>query len=267
MKVNAVKISFDNSNRKYFFSNNNIEVKNDDYVVVESEKGQQIGKIVGNIIEIEKDKLVTNLQNIIRIATKEDINIYNKNTKDSFLALNKAKKIAEKMNLEMKFISCYYTFDRGQLIFNFVADDRIDFRELAKKLASIYKTRIELRQVGVRDKAKEVGGLGPCGRFLCCNLFLKDFESVSINMAKNQYISLKPDKINGVCGRLLCCLNYEDDQYTKLKRKYPKVGEMIKTKNIEGKVVALNLFQKSFTIEKKDRTVATIDLDSYESDK
>ena len=167
----------------------------------------------------------------------------------------------------MNILSANFTLDRNQLAFNFIADDRVDFRELAKRLAGIYKTRIELRQIGVRDKAKEIGGLGPCGRFLCCNLFLNDFETVSINMAKNQYISLKPDKINGVCGRLLCCLNYEDDQYTELKRKFPSIGTIVKHKNVSGKVISHNLFKRTFDIESVDKTIVTIDLDEYEGSK
>lgn len=165
----------------------------------------------------------------------------------------------------MKFLDASFTFDRNQLILNFLADDRIDFRELAKKLASIYKTRIELRQIGVRDKAKEIGGLGPCGRFLCCNLFLNDFNSVSINMAKNQYIALNPTKINGICGRLLCCLKYEDDQYTELKRNMPSIGTLIKNNDVEGKVVGLNILKGTYTVEKADKT--QVEVEKNESDK
>ena len=132
----------------------------------------------------------------------------------------------------MTIIDANYNFDKSQLIFRFLADERIDFRKLAKDLASNLKTRIELRQIGVRDKAKEIGGIGPCGRILCCSSFLTNFESVSINMAKNQGIALNPTKINGVCGRLLCCLNYEDDQYTELKREFPSIGTIVKHKNL-----------------------------------
>ena len=166
----------------------------------------------------------------------------------------------------MNFTSCSFTLDKNQLIFNFTADDRIDFRELAKKLAGIYKTRIELRQIGVRDKAKEIGGLGPCGRFLCCNTFLNDFNSVSINMAKNQYLSLSPSKINGICGRLLCCLKYEDDTYTEMKKDFPPIGTRIKNKNFEGKVISHNLLKNTFTIEKADKTQEEVE-NNYENNK
>ena len=141
-----------------------------------------------------------------------------------------------------------YTFDRAQLIFRFLSDDRVDFRQLAKDLGSIYKTRIELRQVGIRDKAKEIGGIGPCGRKLCCNSFLTEFDSVSINMAKNQNLSLNPSKINGVCGRLLCCLKYENDIYTEYKKDLPDVGNKIKTDEYEGKVISVDVFNKVYKV-------------------
>ena len=161
----------------------------------------------------------------------------------------------------MRFISANLTLEKTQLTLNFIADERVDFRELAKKLANIYKTRIELRQIGVRDKAKEIGGLGPCGMFLCCNTFLNDFNSVSINMAKNQYLSLNPTKINGICGRLLCCLKYEDETYSELKKDYPPVGTIVRKNGIEGKVISHNLFKKTYTLEKKDKTLEEVELD------
>ncbi len=155
-----------------------------------------------------------------------------------------------------------YTFDRKQLLFNFTADDRIDFRELAKRLAGIYKTRIELRQIGVRDKAREVGGLGPCGRMLCCNTFLTDINSVTINMAKNQMLALNPTKINGACGRLLCCLNYEDIVYTKLRENLPEIGEYYKDKNVNGKVVNLDILRQIIYVEDKDNNIVEVSLEN-----
>ena len=148
----------------------------------------------------------------------------------------------------MKLIDSSFTFDREQLMFHFLSDGRIDFRALAKDLAAIYKTRIELRQVGVRDKAKEIGGIGPCGRLLCCSKYLVDFDSVSINMAKNQNISLNPSKINGVCGRLLCCLTYENETYEEYRKELPDLGERVKYKGKSGKVVSLDILNKSYTI-------------------
>ena len=155
----------------------------------------------------------------------------------------------------MNFVDAYYYFDNSQLLFSFLSDNRVDFRELAKKLAAKYKTRIELRQVGVRDKAKKIGGLGPCGLFLCCNSFLTDFNSVSINMAKNQMLALNPSKINGICGRLLCCLGYENDTYTELKKDLPKIGLVADTPLGMGKVVALDVFKKTYSVDLKDKGI------------
>lgn len=267
MKQKVVKISFLNSNKTYFFSNNNLDLEAGESVIVESDRGIQFGTVNSKIFELDENKIIKPLKKVIRKATKEDMKLYEKNKSDSNVALNKAKSLAKSLDLKMNILNANFTLDRNQLIFNFIADDRVDFRELAKKLASIYKTRIELRQIGVRDKAKEIGGLGPCGRFLCCNLFLNDFETVSINMAKNQYISLKPDKINGICGRLLCCLNYEDGQYTELKKDFPNIGSIIKYKNITGKVISHNLFKRTFDIETADKTIINLELSNYESNK
>ena len=161
----------------------------------------------------------------------------------------------------MNFVDAYYYFDRSQLVFSFLAEDRVDFRELAKKLASKYKTRIELRQVGVRDKAKKIGGLGPCGLFLCCNSFLTDFNSVSINMAKNQMLALNPSKINGICGRLLCCLGYENDTYTELKKDLPKIGLVADTSMGMGKVVSVDIFKKTYSVDLKEKGIVTFSKD------
>ena len=260
-------IKFDSSNRLYYFEVNGQDVNKGDNVVVETEKGLQYGKVQTSKKVFEEKDIAFPLKKIVRIATKDDIDNNANNQKLAEKALEDARIYAKKLNLSMNFIGAYFTLDKNQLIYNFVAEERIDFRELAKKLASIYKTRIELRQIGVRDKAKEIGGLGPCGRFLCCNLFLTDFSSVSINMAKNQYIALNPTKINGICGRLLCCLNYEDDQYTEMKKEFPEVGTYVKNGNIHGKVISHNIFKKSFIIETKDKIIVEVSLEEYESNK
>ena len=263
----VIGISFDKGNRIYFFLKKNLDVKKGDTVVVETERGQQICTAVTDTVEIPDSKVVTPLRPILRIATKEDKRRAEENRKNSLEALEKARKLANSLKLDMKFIDCNFTLDRNQLVFNFIADERVDFRELAKKLASQYKTRIELRQVGVRDKAKEIGGIGPCGRILCCSLFLNDFNSVSINMAKNQNISLNPTKINGICGRLLCCLNYEDDTYTELKKEYPSIGTKLKINDVEGKVVSLNVLNNKITLEKSDKTQVEVEYKKNESNK
>lgn len=257
----VVGVKFINSNRVYYFSTNKLKLKNKDKVIVETEKGLQFGIVTNDPTKLPEEKLVLPLKNVLRIANKEDLKQEKQNEEKSKKALQDAKKISEKLGLSMNFIDANFTFDKKQLIFNFLADERIDFRELAKKLAAIYKTRIELRQIGVRDKAKEIGGIGPCGRFLCCSTFLNDFNSVSINMAKNQYIALNPTKINGICGRLLCCLNYENEQYKEMKKKYPPIGTIVKNDEITGKVVSYNLLKGTYIVEKNGKILEEVKLD------
>ena len=256
----VVGIEFSNSNRIYFFDPKEIRIEAGDKVIVETERGLQLGTARKGIEEVSESKLMLPLKPVLRLATKEDLKKYEKNERIEKEAIDKATEFATDLKLDMRFISANLTLEKNQLTLNFIADERIDFRELAKKLANIYKTRIELRQIGVRDKAKEIGGLGPCGRFLCCNSFLNDFNSVSINMAKNQYLSLNPTKINGICGRLLCCLKYEDDVYTEVKKDYPPIGTIIRKNGIEGKVISHNIFKHTYIVEKKDKTLEEIEL-------
>lgn len=243
----VVGVSFKEKGRVTYFLTDNKKLKKNITVIVETERGLQFGKVVTDTIELKDNK--TNLKSVIRIASKEDYNQHKKNLIDSKKALKKAKELVKKLQLDMYLIDANYTFNRDQLVFQFFADNRIDFRNLAKSLANIYKTRIELRQVGVRDKAREIGGIGQCGRCLCCTKFLKDFESVSINMAKNQDISLNPNKINGICGRLMCCLKYENECYKECRKQLPKIGEMVKTEQGEGKVVETNILNKTYIVD------------------
>ncbi len=229
-------------------------------MIVDSDKGILLGQIVVAPYEVEDKDLGKELNIIIRKADKNDMKTDEHNKKEALSALKDARITSEKMKLDMQIIDAVYSFDQSQLLFHFLADTRVDFRELAKKLASKYHTRIELRQIGVRDKAKMVGGLGPCGRILCCNTFLTDFNSVSINMAKNQMLALNPTKINGVCGRLLCCLGYEDEVYTEMKKNMPSIGEIYRNGDIEGKVVSLNLLKKTITIETKTNSLIEVEV-------
>ena len=207
--INIVGVRFKNAGKIYYFDPVDFEIEEDMDVVVETARGLEYGTIVVGKKEIDEESLVSPLKPIIRIATEEDTKIYKENkekAKETFeLCLEKIKE----HNLTMYLIDCEYTFDRNKLIFYFTAEGRIDFRELVKDLAAIFKTRIELRQIGVRDEAKSIGGLGPCGRSLCCSSWLGDFQPVSIKMAKDQSLSLNPTKISGICGRLFCCLKYE----------------------------------------------------------
>lgn len=258
--IKLIKVTYENG-RSGFFSFNNLNVKKNDFVIVNSDRGLQVGQVISDIEEYDEKNVVDDPYEIVRIMNKSDFIQEKKNKKDAADALKKAKKIVEQLNLEMRLIDSFYTFDRNQLVFNFMADTRIDFRELAKKLAQLYHTRIELRQIGVRDKAKQIGGIGPCGRFLCCSTFLTDFDSVSINMAKNQYIALNPTKINGVCGRLLCCLKYEDDQYKEMKKGLPKIGQTVEYSGVKGKVSSINLLTKKMILEQANKNFVEVNLE------
>ena len=216
-------------------------------VITETEKGEQFGKVISYI----KDPNIKNydeLKDIIRISTNQDYDQYLKNLRDAENALKNCRNIVKELGLDMKIINATYTFDRKQLIFNFLADERIDFRELAKRLASIYRTRIELRQIGARDKAKEIGGVGACGQKICCAKFLNHIESVSMNMAKNQGLALNPAKINGLCGRLLCCLTYEDEEYLACNQGLPEIGEYVETEKGRGQVISKDILNRSYKV-------------------
>lgn len=254
--LDVIKVKLMNSNT--FFSPNNLKLKRGDEVIVSLDNGLDNGLCISEVKKELEDNIMLPIKKIIRRVTLEDKKVIEQNSNMANSALDEAQKIANKLDLQMKFISAYYTFDKKQLYFIYLADVRIDFRELAKKLAQKYKTRIELRQVGVRDKAKMIGGLGPCGLFLCCNSFLTDFNSVSINMAKNQFLALNPSKINGICGRLLCCLNYENDIYTDLKKKFPKMGSIVTIKEGTGKVVGLDIFKNKCKIEISKNNIITV---------
>lgn len=260
-----VGIAFNKKGKIYNFDPNYLTLNLDDYVVVETERGLQTGVVVTEITEIDEKRLPCELKQVVRLCSKKDLQTIEKNVKDAKNALEKAIEIAAELELDMKILDASYSFDRKQLLFNFLADERVDFRELAKRLAALYKTRIELRQIGVRDKAKEVGGLGPCGRVLCCHTFLNDMNSVTINMAKNQMLALNPTKINGCCGRLLCCLGYEDEVYTELRKNLPNIGEIYNKNGIKGKVIELDIFKKIIKVQKEDDTI--IEVDANESTK
>jgi len=253
-----IGIMFKNTSRVYYFDSNNIEIHKKDKVIVETEKGVQMGIASTDIIEREDDKIEYKLKKVLRKATKDDENIYQENIEEAKEAFEKCKKLIQKYNLDMKLIDATYTFDKNQLIFHFFSENRIDFRNLAKDLAYIYKTRIELRQVGVRDKAKEIGGVGQCGRILCCSSFLNSFDSVSINMAKNQNLSLTPNKINGCCGRLLCCLSYENDVYEENRKKLPKLNEKLTVKNKKGTVIDLDIIKCEYYIRYENDEIEKI---------
>ena len=250
IKINYINEAFSDSDYIEVPSNTNLKIGN--LLIVSINSLLHIASVI-EFCDNEKDREFK--AKFVRVATKKDINQNRRNVIDSSDALGYAEEKASELELPMHFISSFYTFDRKQLFISYVADNRIDFRELAKALAQRYKTRIELRQIGVRDRAKKVGGLGPCGLFLCCSTFLTEFASVSINMAKNQFLALNPTKINGSCGRLLCCLNYEDEVYTELKKGMPNIGSLVETKEGLGKVTEVDVFKRTYKAEFKDKGV------------
>ncbi len=230
-------VIFNNIDKKYYY------LGEEDYevgslILVDTERGLQLVKVVQILEGAEANE---EMEKIERLATEEEYDAYLTNLKDADKALKKCIEYAKDLGLEMNVVSAQFNLDRSQLLFNFTADGRIDFRELAKKLASIYHTRIELRQIGARDKAKEIGGIGVCGGELCCLRFLRKMDTISMNMAKNQNLALNPSKINGACGRLLCCLAYEDDAYMEAASKLPKVGEKITTSAGEAQVLSVDI--------------------------
>lgn len=246
--MNVCGIRFKDIGKTYYFKYDDLKLYKNLTVVVDTEKGEQFAKVVEPMIEDTKKLSIDDMKQVLRISTKSDYNTYMRNLKDAKEALDFARNLVEEQNIDMRLIDASFTLDRKQLTFNFIADERVDFRNLVKDIAAKYKTRIELHQMGVRDKSKEIGGLGQCGRELCCSKFLNGMETISINMAKNQNIALNPTKINGACGRLLCCLAYEDEVYLEHRKDLPKMGSTVKTPDGEGKVVSLDVLNKKYTV-------------------
>lgn len=253
--IDVVVVSVESIKTKFYLSPNSLTLHKGNQVVFETENGLYSGVVCKGPYQEKKSNLILPLKNVLRVLGETDKKNIAKNKNLAAKALEDAKKYSNSLGLEMNFVDSYLNFDGSQLFISFMADDRIDFRELVKKLAQKYKMRIELRQIGVRDKAKKIGGLGPCGLFLCCNSFLVDFNSVSINMAKNQMLALNPSKINGICGRLLCCLSYENDSYTELKKTLPKVGLMMDTPEGMGKVVDIDVFGNTYSVDLGDKGI------------
>ena len=247
--IKVVGVRFKKAGKIYYFDPADMDIKKDSYVVVETARGVEFGECVIGIKEISEDDIVAPLKSVLRIATEEDINKHFKNKDKEKDAFDICLKKIQEHGLTMKLIDVEYTFDNNKVIFYFTADGRVDFRELVKDLAAIFKTRIELRQIGVRDEAKMLGGLGPCGRTLCCSTFLGDFASVSIKMAKEQNLSLNPTKISGICGRLMCCLNYEQSTYEDIRKRMPKVGSIVKTSEGTGEVFSNNIVKENVKVK------------------
>lgn len=236
----VIGVRFKRAGKIYYFDPNNLDVVQDQYVIVETARGVEYGKVVIGRKEVDDADVVLPLKKVIRVAGEADARIVEENRAAAKEAFGTCAAKIKEHKLGMKLIDVEYTFDRNKIIFYFTAEGRVDFRELVKDLAGVFRTRIELRQIGVRDEAKILGGIGPCGRTLCCSTWLGDFEPVSIKMAKDQSLSLNPTKISGLCGRLMCCLKYEHDHYESAKEELPSVGSRVVTTMGEGKVVAID---------------------------
>ena len=245
----VVGVRFKKAGKIYYFDPGDFEIPKDEFVIVETARGVEFGRVVIARKQVEEHDVVLPLKKVLRIANVKDRLIVEENKAAAEDAYKVCNQKVEEHKLDMKLIDVEYTFDRNKVIFYFTADGRVDFRELVKDLAAIFRTRIELRQIGVRDEAKMLGGIGPCGRMLCCSTSLGDFEPVSIKMAKDQNLSLNPTKISGLCGRLMCCLKYENDEYESAKEQLPDLGEKVHTPNGTGKVVGLNILERVLQVE------------------
>lgn len=252
MQHSVVAIQFKRLGKKYYFDSANMDIKKGDKVIVETARGVELGFVVSNIMQIGNDELVSPLKPVVRMANEKDIARYEENEEKQGHILIRTEELIKKNKLEMKLLNCEYTLDRSKLIIYFNAEGRVDFRDLVKDLANEFHVRIELRQVGTRDGAKVLGGIGPCGRQTCCTTFLTEFQPVSIKMAKNQNLSLNPNNISGICGKLLCCINFEDEQYKELRKTMPKMDSMVNTSEGRGKVVNLNYILQEVTVNIKD---------------
>lgn len=249
----VVGVRFKKAGKIYYFDPGDISIEKDDFVIVETVRGVEFGRCVIAPKQVGENDVVLPLKKVLRIADQKDRMIVEENKQAAHEAYQVCSDKVNEHDLDMKLVDVEYTFDRNKVIFYFTADGRVDFRELVKDLAAIFRTRIELRQIGVRDEAKMLGGIGPCGRMLCCSTFLGDFDPVSIKMAKDQNLSLNPTKISGLCGRLMCCLKYENDEYEAAKEQLPDLGEIIETPLGRGKVVGLNILERVLQVQFKDQ--------------
>ena len=247
-----VGVKFFSTPRAYFFGYKDLKLQLEDKVVVETAKGLELGVIAIAPISIDKYKSSLGLKPILRKATDVDIKMYEINEKDARFAMEICRAEVQRLGLNMNLISCEYTLDKSKVLFSYLADDRVDFRELLKVLASRLHTRIELRQIGPRDKAKMVGGLGICGLPLCCSTFLNEFDGISINRAKNQMLAINIPKLSGQCGKLICCLKYEDELYTAQRAKFPELGSKLFIDNVEYTITSVNILSGVIKIENEE---------------
>lgn len=256
----VVGIRFKKAGKMYYFDPDGFQLEKEDFAIVETARGVEYGLVIKENTFVPEESIVPPLKKVLRKATKDDARTVENNEKKEAEAFQICLGYIARLGLDMKLIEVEMTFDRNKLIFYFTSDGRVDFRELVKELAATFRTRIELRQIGVRDEAKMLNGIGICGRTLCCATFLGDFQPVSIKMAKEQSLSLNPTKISGICGRLMCCLKYEEDVYEELNRKMPKAGDIISTPDGTGEILSTNVLlqQVKAVVRKKENDPPTI---------
>ncbi|MDD2575126.1 MAG: stage 0 sporulation family protein [Acholeplasmataceae bacterium] len=246
--MQVCEVQFRQAGKRYYFSPNGYQLNHGDFVVVETVRGIELGKVMGGLKEVVDEQLNNEVKSILRIATPEDIEESNYNSTLEEEVVKTTKALVKQNELEMKVLAGEYTLDRDRLVIYFEADSRVDFRQLVKDLNEVYKTRIELRQVGSRDGAKFIGSIGPCGLITCCTTYLGTFENVSIKMAKNQNLSLNPQKISGACGKLLCCIKYENEAYEELREDMPDMNEIVDTPDGSGKVTSIQLIKRQVRV-------------------
>lgn len=253
--ITVIGVRFRTAGKIYYFDPEDVKYEAGDHVIVETARGIEYGEVIYSNRELDDKEVVYPLKKVMRMATKEDADKVQENKVKEKEAFFICKHKIIKHNLNMKLIDVEYTFDNNKILFYFTSDERVDFRELVKDLAAVFRTRIELRQIGVRDETKMQGGIGICGRNLCCNKFLSDFQPVSIKMAKDQSLSLNPIKISGICGRLMCCLKYEEDVYVEIRGRLPEVGDFVQTPDGRGEVLSVNVLREQVkaAVKRKDK--------------
>ena len=259
-----IEVRVDSSSDKLFYYCLDNKIKEDDYVVVETSFGVELAKVCAPPRK-ESESENHSYSQVLRVATKEDLNSYRENKDSSIEAGALFSEDVKKLQLNMKLVEAIYTLDKSKVLFTYVSEERVDFRELLKELSSQLKCRIELKQIGPRDRSKKIGGIGICGLPLCCKSFLNEFEGISINMAKNQFLALNIQKISGQCGKLLCCLKYEDEQYSELKKDAPRYGFRFHHDGKDYKITSVNLLSKTIKIESNDKEIIrVISFDEFE---
>lgn len=266
--IEVIGVQFYSAGSIYFFKPNDEDIKKGDYVLVETEKGKNVAEVVYPKSKRSIEDIVLPLKKIVRKMNDDDWDKFEKLIEEEKEALEICKKKVKEHGLPMKLIDAKYGFDKNFIMFYFSAEDRVDFRELVRDLAKVFKTRIELRQIGVRDVTKMMGGIGICGRELCCNKWLRELESISVNMAKAQFLSLNPSKMSGLCGRLRCCLRYEKDMYDEISKKFPDIGTRVNTPKGKGEVKNINIFTKKvFVILDESEAEILVDLEKVKNNK